>query len=353
MKVINGYGRLGRPISNGVKRLFPISLILLLAIALILGCAKKREEVEATLRVGLVFDVGGRGDKSFNDSAYRGLKRAKEELGIYYEYIEPGGGSDRESGLRMLASQKFDLVFGIGFMFSDDITHIAREFPEKKFACVDYTVQPGREIPPNLAALKFREEEGSYLVGALAGLLTKTNKLGFVGGMDIPLIHKFESGYKAGVRRANPKATILVGYAGVTGEAFKNPAKGKEIALSQYGQGVDIIYHASGSTGLGVFEAAREKDTLAIGVDSDQYHEAPGYILTSMIKRVDNSVYNTIKDTIAERFKGGVHIFGLKEDGVGYIYDENNKDLIPDGVRKKVEELKAKVIVGEIEIPRE
>ncbi len=328
-------------------------MAILLGMAVMVGCAKKREEVEATLKVGLVFDVGGRGDKSFNDSAYRGLKRAKEELEIYYEYIEPREGSDRESGLRMLANQKFDLVFGIGFMFSDDITHIARAFPETKFACVDYTVQPGREIPPNLAALKFREEEGSYLVGALAGLLTKTNKLGFVGGMDIPLIHKFESGYKAGVRRANPKAIILVDYAGVTGEAFKNPAKGKEIALSQYGRGVDIIYHASGSTGLGVFEAARDKNALAIGVDSDQYHEAPGYILTSMIKKVDYSVYNTIKDTIVGQFKGGVHVFGLKEDGVGYVYDEDNKDLIPDEVRKKVEELKAKIIAGEIEVPRE
>jgi basic membrane protein A len=336
-----------------MKRSLIILMIILLGMVVMVGCAKEKEKVEATLRVGLVFDVGGRGDKSFNDSAYRGLKRAKEELGIYYEYIEPGEGSDRESGLRMLASQKFDLVFGIGFMFSDDITHIAREFPETKFACVDYTIQSEREIPPNLAALKFREEEGSYLVGAVAGLSTKTNKLGFVGGMDIPLIHKFESGYKAGVRRANPKATILVGYAGVTGEAFKNPAKGKELALSQYGQGVDIIYHASGSTGLGVFEAARDKNALAIGVDSDQYHEAPGYILTSMIKRVDHSVYNTIKDTIAGRFSGGVHVFGLKEDGVGYVYDENNRDLIPDEVRKKVEELKAQIIAGEIKVPSE
>ncbi len=155
------------------------------------------------------------------------------------------------------------------------------------------------------------------------------------------------------MRRANPKATILVSYAGVTGEAFKNPAKGKGLALSQYGQGVDIIYHASGSTGLGVFEAAREKNALAIGVDSDQYHEAPGYILTSMIKRVDNSVYNTIKDTIAGQFKGGVHVFGLKEDGVSYVYDENNKDLIPDEVRKKVDGLKRKIIAGEIEVTRE
>ncbi|MCK4648524.1 BMP family ABC transporter substrate-binding protein [bacterium] len=336
-----------------MKKKLIILMVILLGMMVMVGCAEKKEEVEATLRVGLVFDVGGRGDKSFNDSAYRGLSKAKKDLGIYYEYIEPGEGSDRESGLRMLASQNFDLIFGIGFMFSDDITHIAREFPEKKFACVDYTVQPGKELPSNLVALKFKEEEGSYLVGALAGLLTKTNKLGFVGGMDIPLIHKFEAGYKAGARRVNPKVTILVGYAGVTGEAFKNPAKGKEIALSQYGQGADIAYHAAGSTGLGVFEAAREKNSLAIGADSDQYYEAPGYILTSMIKRVDNSVYNTIKDTIAGQFQGGVHVFGLKEDGVGYVYDENNKDLIPDEVRKQVEELKAQIITGEIKVPRE
>ncbi len=336
-----------------MKKIFLIPLILMMIGILSAGCTQRKEEVEATLRVGLVFDVGGRGDKSFNDSAYRGLERAKEELGIYYEYIEPGEGSDRESGLRMLANQNFDLIFGIGFMFSDDITHIAKEFPEKKFACVDYTVQPGREIPSNLAALKFKEEEGSYLVGAIAGLLAKTNKLGFVGGMDIPLIHKFESGYKAGVRAVNPKATILVGYAGVTGEAFKNPAKGKEIALSQYGQGVDIIYHASGSTGLGVFEAAREKKALAIGVDSDQYYEAPGYILTSMVKRVDNAVCDIIKDTIDGQFKGGIHAFGLREDGVGYVYDENNRDLIPDEIRKKVEELKSQIIAGEIEVSSE
>jgi basic membrane protein A len=338
-----------------MKRRLVILVSILLVLAVMVGCGKKQKEVEGsyTLKVGLVFDVGGRGDKSFNDSAHRGLERAKEELGIYYEYIEPGDGSDRESGLRMLASQGFDLVFGIGFMFSDDITHIAEEFPEKKFACVDYTAQPGRELPPNLVALKFREEEGSYLVGALAGLLTKTNKVGFVGGMDIPLIHKFETGYKAGVRKVNSKSTVLVNYAGVTAEAFKNPARGKEIALAQYGDDADIIYHASGSTGLGVFEAAREKKALAIGVDSDQYYEAPGYILTSMIKRVDNSVYNTIKDTINGQFQGGVHILGLAEDGVGYVYDENNKDLISAEVIAQVEELKAKIIAQEIEIAEE
>ena len=237
-------------------------------------------------------------------------------------------------------------------MFSDDVTAVAKEFPNQHFGCIDYTLKPGATIPSNLVALRFKEEEGSFLVGVIAGLVTKTNKVGFIGGMDIPLIHKFEAGYKAGVKAANPDCEILVGYAGVTGEAFKNPGKGKEIGLSQYNQGVDIIFHASGSTGLGVFEAARETGKLAIGVDSDQYHEAPGYILTSMIKRVDNAVFETIKSELDGTFKGGVRELGLKQNGVGYVYDEHNKDLIPDEVIEKVEEFKAKIIAGEIVVPK-
>ncbi|RLD17892.1 MAG: BMP family ABC transporter substrate-binding protein [Caldiserica bacterium] len=333
---------------RGKGRIF----VLVFSCLLIFWSCGKREEKEHKFRVGLVFDVGGRGDKSFNDSAYRGLERAKKELGIYYEYIEPGEGSDRESALRVLALRGFDIIFGIGFMFSDDIKKISKEFPNIKFACVDYTVKPGEKIPDNLAALKFREEEGSFLVGAIAGLLTKTDIVGFVGGMDIPLIHKFEAGYRAGVKYVNPEAKVLVAYAGVTGEAFKNPSKGKELALSQYSKGADIIYHASGSTGLGVFEAAREMKKLAIGVDSDQYWEAPGYVLTSMIKRVDESVFRTIKMALEGKFKGGVYEFGLKENGVGYVYDENNKNLIPEEVIRKVEKIKEKIIKGEIKVPK-
>ncbi|MEW6040023.1 MAG: BMP family ABC transporter substrate-binding protein [Elusimicrobiota bacterium] len=317
------------------------------------GCMDQSELKTAPLKVGLVFDVGGRGDKSFNDSAFAGLERAKKGLKIYYEYIEPGEGSDRETALRQFAGQKFDLIFGIGFMFTDDINHIALDFPEIKFACVDYAIIPGKKIPENVIALKFREEEGSYLVGALAAIVSKTKKLGFVGGMDIPLIHKFEAGFKAGARSAVPGCEIFIGYAGVTAEAFKNPAKGKEIAISQFNKGADIIYHASGSTGLGVFEAAREKNTLAIGVDSDQYYEAPGFILTSMVKGVDESVYQTIKDCLDKKFRGGVRELGLKEKGVGYVYDANNKNLIPEKVIKKVEDLKKEIIAGKIKVPKE
>ena len=311
----------------------------------------------AKVRVGLVFDVGGRGDQSFNDAAYAGLERAMKELGVpasNVQYIEPGEGGDRESALRQLAAGDYDLILGIGFLFSDDILAVAKDFPAKNFACVDMNVPESGELPANVVALKFKEEEGSYLVGALSGWLTKTNAVGFVGGMQIPLIKKFEAGYVAGVRRANPAATVDVKYAGVDGNAFKNPTKVKYLALAIYGAGADIIYHASGSTGLGVFEAANEKGRFAIGVDSDQYPAMPGRVLTSMIKRVDVAVFDTIEDQIDGTFPGGqTHVFGLKEKGVDYVYDDHNKALIPDEVRAKVEALRAEIESGAIVAPTE
>ncbi len=311
----------------------------------------------SSIRIGLVFDVGGRGDKSFNDAAYRGLERAMSELHVpeaNIEYIEPGEGGDRESALRQLASGPYDVIFGIGFLFSDDILAVARDFPGKKFACVDMNVPESGELPPNVVALKFKEEEGSYLVGALSGWLAPSGKVGFVGGMQIPLIKKFEAGYVAGVKKANPAATVDVKYAGVDGNAFKNPTKGKELALAIYGAGADIIYHASGSTGLGVFEAAHEKDKLAIGVDSDQQASMPGHVLTSMVKRVDVAVFDTVKDVVDGTFPGGqVHVFGLKEKGVDYVYDDKNKAMIPDDVHAKVEALRAEIEAGTIVVPTE
>ena len=310
-----------------------------------------------SVKIGLVFDVGGRGDQSFNDAAYKGLERAMSELKVpeaNIEYIEPGEGGDRESALRQLAAGPYDVIFGIGFLFSDDILAVAKDFPQKKFACVDMNVPESGELPANVVALKFKEEEGSYLVGALSGWLTRTNKVGFVGGMQIPLIKKFEAGYVAGVARANPQATVDVKYAGVDGNAFKNPTKGKELALAIYGGGADIIYHASGSTGLGVFEAANEKQKLAIGVDSDQQASMPGRVLTSMVKRVDVAVFDTIQDTIEGTFPGGqVHVFGLKEKGVDYVYDDKNKAMIPDDVHAKVEALRTEIESGAIVVPSE
>jgi basic membrane protein A len=333
-----------------------INFFLFLCLSIfVLNCGKKttQEQSSTSLKVGLVFDVGGRGDKSFNDGAYRGLERAKKELGIDFEYIEPGPGADREAALRQLAKREnISLILGIGFIFTDDITNIATEFPKKKFACVDYTYDSAKVLPANLVALNFKEEEGSFLVGALAALITKTNVIGFIGGMQSPLIKKFEVGYLAGAKYINSNCELLIGYAGVSGDAFKNPGKGKELALGQYARGADIIYHASGVTGLGVIEAAREKHKLVIGVDSDQYHEAPGYILTSMTKVVDNSVYETIKAVKEEKFHGGRSVmFDLKSKGIDYVYDENNNDLIPEKIHQKVEEIRNKIISGEIQVP--
>lgn len=329
-----------------------------LAVVLAAGCAPKAESPGKTanpdaLKVGLVFDIGGRGDKSFNDAAYAGLERAQKELGIEFQTLETGEGADREAQMRQLAAGGSQLVFGVGFLFSDDIKALAKEFPDVKFACIDFTVTPGEELPPNLEAIKFKEEEGSFLVGALAAEMSKSGTVGFVGGMEIPLIKKFEAGYRAGVAAVRPNAKVIAKYAGTTGAAFKDPTKGKELALSEYHQGADIIYHASGSTGLGVFEAGRELGKYAIGVDSDQYESAPGVVLTSMVKRVDNAVFDCIRDTQAGHFTGGVHVFGLQQNGVGWVYDDHNKALIPDPVKAKVDSLANEIIAGRIDVPSE
>jgi basic membrane protein A len=308
------------------------------------------------VNVGIVLDIGGLGDKSFNDGAYKGAVRAEKELGANIRLVEPGEESDRESGLRLLAAQHMDLVIGVGFIFTDDVTQLAKEYPNIHFAVVDYAIatdKAGNPIPPppNVAALKFKEEEGSFLVGALAALVSQSKKVGFVGGMDVPLIQKFEAGYKAGVKSVCASCSVISQYAGVTPIAFRNPGKGKELALSQYQQGVDVIYHASGSTGLGVFEAARQTGKYAIGVDADQYGEAPGRVLTSMVKGIDVAVFDMVQRVRDHTFSGGIYTYGLAQNGVGYVYDEHNRALIPDGVRARVEALKADIISGKIPVP--
>jgi basic membrane protein A len=326
--------------------------VVLVALA---GCGGGQPESSGTgvVRVGMVFDVGGKGDKSFNDSAYRGLLHAADQFGIEHTEFEPGQDADRETGLRKLAQAHYDLIIGVGFLFSDAMRNVAADYPDVKFACVDFDARPGEILPPNLAGLRFREEEGSFLVGVLAGLYTKTGRIGFIGGMDIPLIHKFEAGYVAGAKYANPGVSVTVAYAGATPQAFADPAKGKELALLQYGRGVDVIYQAAGSTGNGVIEAAREVDREAIGVDSNQNYMAPGNVLTSMVKRVDNAVLMTIKSVVDGDFKGGLHEFGLAEDGVGYAMDEYNEDLITKEMLDKVEEAKAAIIAGTVKVPKE
>jgi basic membrane protein A len=340
------------------RLLILVAALLAVHVALLFVRPSQAEAPQAGegLDVGVVFDVGGRGDKSFNDGAYIGAERAIRDLGARVRFIEPGEGTDREAGLRLLAAEGMDLVIGVGFIFSDDLTQLSAEYPNVLFAGIDYAppvdstgavIQP----PANLAGLRFREEEGSFLVGAIAALVGNSKRLGFIGGMDFPLIHKFEAGFKAGVNAVCSDCTVVAQYAGVTPEAFRNPGRGQELALSQYQSGVNVIFHASGSTGLGVFEAARRRGKLAIGVDSDQQAEAPGFILTSMVKRVDEAVFGAIKDVKDGTFKGGIYQLGLAESGVDYVYDEHNRSLIPDSVRTRVEALRAEIVAKRITVP--
>ena len=305
------------------------------------------------MRVGLVYDVGGKGDLSFNDMAYAGLTRAQKEFAgkIETKDLEPAaGGENREELLRLLAGEKYDLIFGIGFLFTDSITRVAKAFRSVKFGIVDGFI----DKEPNVASLLFNEHEGSFLVGAAAALKSKTGKVGFVGGMRIPLIEKFEAGYIAGAKYVKPSIQVFSDYAGTTGEAFRDPVKGKELATAQYDRGADIIYHASGGTGIGVFEAAVAKKKLAIGVDADQSLTAKpdqrAQILTSMMKRVDVAVYETIKDLVNGRYKGGVRGFGLKEGGVGYAVNDYNREMIKD-IIPRLEALKKDIIAGKIKVP--
>jgi basic membrane protein A and related proteins len=306
----------------------------------------------APVRVGLVFDVGGRGDKSFNDSAYEGLSRAERELGIDASFLEPVGSEDRESALRLFAARGMDLVIGVGFIFTSDIDAVARAYPGVHFACVDYAGDPAN-VPANVVGLSFREEEGSFLVGAVAGLLSKTHHVGFVGGMTIPLIRKFEAGYIAGVHAACPACVVHSAYAGSTPDAFKDPLRGRSLAAFEIAAGADVLFHASGATGHGVFEGAREAHVLAIGVDSDQYDELPGTVVTSMVKRVDVAVYDAIRDAAAGRFGAGVRAFGLKEDGIDYVHEGPHAAMLPSDVKAKVAELRGEVVRHERTVPSE
>lgn len=316
-----------------------------------LAFGREEHRAGAGVRVGLVFDIGGKNDRSFNESAWRGLEKARSDLGVQVEYIEPTEGADRETALRSLAARGDDLVIGVGFIFGPDLERLAKQFPNVKFAGIDYSPSPGVGTLPNLAGLRFREHEGSFVVGAIAGMLTRTKTVGFVGGMKIPLIRKFEAGYIAGVKHVCPACRVLSAYAGTEPKAFADPPLGQELAAAQYGEGADIIFHAAGKTGDGVFAAARQRGTLAIGVDSDQFERAPCCVVTSMVKRVDVAVVDIIKDVIAKRFQGGLHELGLAEHGVTFVADERNEKLLPLEVVQRAKAIADEIVAGKIQVP--
>ena len=335
------------------KRLTGLSVIAALALVLA-GCGGGDDT-----SVYLVFDIGGRGDQSFNDAAATGLERAIDELGIAASELEPtAGGENRDELLNLSADDGAQLVFGVGFLFAEAIAAAAEAYPDTNFGLIDGFV-PDLTSDDNLVALGFAEHEGSFLVGAAAALKTQTGTVGFIGGVEIDLIKKFEAGFIAGARHVNPGIEIDIKYISQPPDfsGFTDPAKGKEIGSAMYQSGADVVYHAAGGSGGGLFQAAKEHSessgthVWAIGVDSDQYLTAGAefqpHILTSMLKRVDVAVYETIAALVDDSFEGGYRTFDLSIDGVGYATSGGHVDDIAD----QLEDLKAQIISGAITVP--
>jgi len=330
-----------------VKNYLILSLMTMLLIGQA-GCVTRdlaAENGNYRAKVGIVFDIGGKDDRSFNTAANLGMLRAKKDMPILLRDVEPGDPTSIEPALRAFAQYGYNLIAGVGFVQGPIITQIAADYPALHFVVID-----SASDLPNVASLLFREHEGSFLVGMIAAYQSKTGILGFVGGMDIPLIHKFATGYEEGARYVNPKIRIIRNYVGITDTAWNNPGKGRELANSQYEQGADIIFQAAGNSGLGVFDAAEAYGKYAIGVDANQNWIKPGYILTSMLKRVENAVYSIVREEVEGQFKGGIHIYGLENDGVDYALDEFNRHLIPAEVIEKVEQAKRDIISGRIRV---
>ena len=288
----------------------------------------------------VVFDMGGKFDKSFNEAAYNGMEKWKKETGKNYLEFEVTNESQREQALRRMAEKGASPIIGIGFGQASAIEKLAKEFPKLQFAIIDMVVNQ-----PNVESVVFKEHEGSFLVGAMAAMASKTGKVGFVGGMDIPLIRKFQCGYEQGAKFANPKAEVFANMTGTTGAAWNDPARGGELAKAQFAKGADVVFAAAGGTGIGVYQAAKDSKKLAIGVDSNQNHLQPGTMLTSMVKGVDVTVYNT-----AKAHKPGMTVLGLKEGGVGYAMDANNASLVNADMKKKLEAVRADIISGKIKV---
>lgn len=335
---------------------------LLCAVILLPSCGTTTEAMRpgCNTRVGIVFDIGGKNDRSFNAAAWDGVKKAEKDLNICLYDVEPGSPTSIEPAMRAFAERDFDLIIGIGFAQGPILQKVANDYPNIKFAIVDGVIfeKDGKTPKANVASLVFREHEGSFLVGMIAASKSKTGVLGFIGGMDIPLIHKFQTGYEEGARYVNPNIKFVTNYVGVTDGAWNNPGKGKELALNQIEKGADVLFTAAGNSGLGAFDAVEqygknekgEANKFVIGVDSNQNGVKPGFVLTSMVKRVDIAVFDVVKEVLEGKFRGGFHVFGLDKDGVAYSLDDFNRSLIPPDVITKAEDAKAKIATGEIKV---
>lgn len=299
----------------------------------------------ADIKPAIIYDLGGKFDKSFNEAAFNGAEKFKTESGVEYREFEIANDAQREQALRRFASDGNSPIVMAGFNWAASLEKIAPEYPDIKFAIIDMVVEK-----PNVKSVVFKEQEGSYLVGVLAGLASKSKTVSFIGGMDVPLIHKFACGYVGGAKSTGADVKVLEAYTGTTPDAWNDPVKGGEIAKSQIDQGSDVVYHAAGGTGVGVLQAAADAGKLGIGVDSNQNGLQPGKVLTSMLKRVDVAVYEAFTAAKNDKFEFGISNLGLKEDGVGYALDDYNKALITPEMLDAVEKVKAEIIAGKVEV---
>ncbi|KAA9005205.1 BMP family lipoprotein [Histidinibacterium aquaticum] len=310
------------------------------ALALSAGIASAQDAADPAL----IFDLGGKFDKSFNESAYTGAQRWADETGGEYNEVELQSDAQREQALRRFAENGNNPIVMAGFSFATPLSEVAPDYPDTTFVIIDGVVDQ-----PNVKSVIFSEHEGSYLVGMIAAMASETDTVGFVGGMDIPLIRKFGCGYAQGVKAVNPEAEVIANMTGTTPAAWNDPARGGELALSQIGQGADVIYAAAGGTGVGVLQRAADEGVYSIGVDSNQNYLHPGQVLTSMVKRVDNVVYEAFSTEPSE-IETGLTVMGVGTDNVGYAVDENNEELITEEMAAAVEEAKAAIASGELEV---
>ena len=293
----------------------------------------------------VVYDQAGKFDKSFNEAAYTGVERFKKSSGIAYREAQIANEAQKEQVLRNLARKNVDLIVAVGFSFTQAVQTVAAEFPKVKFAIVDDVAKGA-----NVQSVVFKEQEGSYLVGMAAAMASKSGKVGFIGGMDVPLIRAFGCGYAQGAKAADKKVEVISNMTGTTPQAFNDPARGGELARSQFDRGVDVVFHAAGGTGMGVLQAAKDKNKLGIGVDSNQNHLFPGFVLTSMLKRVDNAVYSIMMSGKDNSWKPGLVTMGLKEGGVDWAVDANNRKLISKDMEAKITQAKKDIVAGKIKV---
>ncbi len=320
------------------------SIKFLAAIAAIVSFAATG--LAADIKPAVIYDMGGKFDKSFNEGVWNGVEKFTKETGIEVMEFEVTNETQREQAMRRMAERGATIILGVGFAQADAIAKVASEYPDKSFSIIDVSWLDA----PNLRQYAFKEHEGSYLVGVAAALASKTGKVGFVGGMDIPLIRKFACGYVGGVKAGKAGAVVYQNMTGTTPSAWNDPARGAELTKSQIDRGADVVYHAAGGTGVGVIQAAADAGKLAIGVDSNQNGMAPGSVLTSMLKRVDVAAYETFKDAMDGKFTAGVKILGVAEGGVDWALDDNNATLVTADIRAAVEQARKDILSGKIKV---